>query len=79
MNLKFPIGSHVFKKKPCASLRAPNLRGTVVGFVEKPNRKGARTYFYVVKLDGSGALQEWQPGITCLVGDKTASPTAFSY
>lgn len=79
MNLKFPIGTRVFKKKPCASLKAPNRCGTVIDYVERPNRKGAKTYFYLVELDGSAHTQEWAPGITCLLGDETASPVAFQY
>lgn len=78
MNLKFPIGTRVFKKKPCASLKAPNRRGTIIDYVERPNRKGARTYFYLVKLDDSEATQEWAPGVTCLIGDPSASPVAFA-
>ena len=79
MNLKFAIGDRVFKKKPCASLRAPNWSGTVVDFVEKPNRNGARTYFYVVKVDKTQKLQEWAPGITCLLSDQEASKVAFKF
>lgn len=79
MNLKFSIGDRVFKKKPCASLRAPNRTGTIIGFVEKPNRNGARTYFYVVQLDGSTQTQDWQPGITCLLTDNEASRVAFRH
>jgi hypothetical protein len=79
MNLKFSVGSRVFKKKPCASLKAPNRRGTIVGFVEKPNKNGARTYFYVVQLDNSDHTQDWPPGITCLIDDQTASPVAFKH
>jgi len=78
MNLKFSVGTRVFKKKPCASLKAPNRRGTIVGFVEKPNRKGARTYYYLVQLDDSETTQEWAPGVTCLIGDPTASSVAFT-
>jgi hypothetical protein len=55
MNLKFSVGTRVFKKKPCSSLKAPNRKGTIIGFIEKPNKNGARTYFYVVQLDGSAA------------------------
>lgn len=77
MNLKFPIGTRVFKKKPCASLKAPNRRGTIIDYVERPNRKGARTYFYLVELDGSKRTEEWAPGITCLIGDSDASLVAF--
>jgi len=79
MNLKFSIGTRVFKKKPCASLKAPNRCGTIIGFVEKPNRNGARTYFYLVQLDNSSNTQEWAPGITCLIDDTEASPVAFCY
>ncbi len=77
MNLKFSVGDRVFKKKPSASLSAPNRRGTIIGFVERPNRNGARTYFYVVKLDDSEITQERPPGITCLISDKNASLVAF--
>jgi hypothetical protein len=78
MNMKFGIGTRVFKKKPCASLKAPCRKGTIIDFVEKPNRNGAKTYFYLVKLDGSEHTQEWAPGITCLLDDKSASPVAFA-
>lgn len=78
MNLKFSIGTRVFKKKPCSSLKAPCRTGTIIDFVEKPNRNGAKTYFYLVQLDGSQHTQEWAPGITCLITDTSASPVAFA-
>lgn len=79
MRLKFSIGDRVFKKKPCSSLHAPNWSGTIVDFIEKPNRNGARTYFYVVKVDKTQRLQEWAPGVTCLISDENASRVAFRY
>ena len=79
MNLRFSVGDRVFKKKPCASLRLPNRSGTIIGFTEKRDRRGARTYFYVVKLDSGEATQEWAPAITCLIDDEDASRVAFRY
>jgi hypothetical protein len=77
MFLKFEIGAHVAKRKASASLRLPNKRGVVVGFVEKPNKNGARRFFYVVKCEHSDRCEEWSPGVTFLVSDETASPVAF--
>lgn len=77
MNLKYAPGTRVFKKKPCSSLKAPNRCGTIIDCVERPNCRGARTYFYVVQLDGSERTEEWAPGITCEIGDPNASSVAF--
>jgi hypothetical protein len=77
MKTKFKIGDVVAKKKPSAGLELPNKKGTIVDFVEKTNRNGVKSLFYVVQCENTGKREEWSPGITFLSSDETASRVAF--
>lgn len=60
---KYKIGDRIGKKKPCASLKLPNKTGTVVGFVEKTNKRNAVRVLYVVELDGTKTHENWDPSV----------------
>lgn len=77
MSLKFPIGTHVGKKKPSANLALPNKHGVVIGHGERRNAKGALMRFYIVETSASSRPEEWAPGITYSLDTAVKDNIAF--
>jgi len=69
MSMKFPIGTHVGKKKASANLSLPNKHGVIIGYGEKKNARGSIARFYIVETTHSSRPEEWPPSLTYSLDD----------
>jgi hypothetical protein len=76
MNMKYPIGAHVGKKKASANLSLPNKHGVIIGYGEKKNSRGSLMRFYIVETTHAARPEEWPPSLTYSLDD-AADNVAF--